>query len=323
VIDNAEARAIGLPKPYLIRAATMDDVESATEFFNVCEIDESGVPDYELEEVREEWSDTDLASNLALVVTPADQIVGSMEVRPEAHGSFDAFGYSHPHFRGQGLGTFLVRLSETRAKNGSRKEDSSELILRNWIATQNAEAAGLLSRLGYRQIKRFVRMEITHSSEPHQAPLPAGYEFRGVDIDRDLQQIFTLVDDAFSEHWTGAPRTFESWKKTALGFGFDAGLWSQVSFKGDPVASAIGQNLAGYGWIKWVGVLKHHRGQGIGKALLTDQFSRFWQRGIHTIGLGVDTENTTGALELYEKAGMRVSHSNDAYEKVIALTEDR
>jgi ribosomal protein S18 acetylase RimI-like enzyme len=35
------------------------------------------------------------------------------------------------------------------------------------------------------------------------------------------------------------------------------------------------------------------------------------------VGLGVDGENTTGAVRLYESAGMRVVRRNDTYEKVL------
>ena len=45
------------------------------------------------------------------------------------------------------------------------------------------------------------------------------------------------------------------------------------------------------------------------------QFQQFWNLGITRIGLGVDSENTTGALGLYLKAGMTMTKSHDAYEK--------
>jgi hypothetical protein len=38
--------------------------------------------------------------------------------------------------------------------------------------------------------------------------------------------------------------------------------------------------------------------------LLGDSFRRFWERGEHSIGLGVDAASGTGAFRLYERAGM-------------------
>lgn len=46
------------------------------------------------------------------------------------------------------------------------------------------------------------------------------------------------------------------------------------------------------------------RKRGVGTALLSDSFARFWERGEHSIGLGVDAASTTGAFRLYERAGM-------------------
>ncbi len=46
-------------------------------------------------------------------------------------------------------------------------------------------------------------------------------------------------------------------------------------------------------------------------------FGEFHRRGVHSVGLGVDAENLTGALRLYEKAGMHIHNQFDLYEKEI------
>ncbi len=161
-------------------------------------------------------------------------------------------------------------------------------------------------------------MEIELKEEPEPTGLPPGYSFRTFDENRDLRGIYAVVEDSFAEHWTASPRTYEPWSKTALGGGYEPKLWTQVFIEDQRVAVAIGQNLAGYGWIKWIGVMKEHRGIGIGLALLRDQFERYWAMGIRAIGLGVDTDNTTGAKALYERAGMNQTRSYDAWEITLA-----
>jgi ribosomal protein S18 acetylase RimI-like enzyme len=59
------------------------------------------------------------------------------------------------------------------------------------------------------------------------------------------------------------------------------------------------------------------RKRGLGLALLRVAFREFHGRGYHKVGLGVDAENMTGALRLYEKAGMHVIRQFDLYEKEI------
>ena len=46
-------------------------------------------------------------------------------------------------------------------------------------------------------------------------------------------------------------------------------------------------------------------------------FAEYHQRGKYKVGLGVDGDSLTGAMRLYEKAGMRVHRQLDLYEKVL------
>jgi ribosomal protein S18 acetylase RimI-like enzyme len=50
---------------------------------------------------------------------------------------------------------------------------------------------------------------------------------------------------------------------------------------------------------------------------LQHSFGEFYKRGVRKIGLGVDAGSLTGALRLYEKAGMSVFSQFDKYEKEI------
>ena len=60
------------------------------------------------------------------------------------------------------------------------------------------------------------------------------------------------------------------------------------------------------------------RRQGVGAALLGDAFARFWERGEHSIGLGVDAASGTGAFRLYERAGMAAVLGWVVHEKALA-----
>lgn len=53
----------------------------------------------------------------------------------------------------------------------------------------------------------------------------------------------------------------------------------------------------------------------MGAALLRDSFGRFWERGEHSVGLGVDAASDSGAFPLYERAGMTPVLGWVAYEK--------
>ena len=56
----------------------------------------------------------------------------------------------------------------------------------------------------------------------------------------------------------------------------------------------------------------------MGAALLADAFGRFWERGEHSVGLGVDAASDTGAFRLYERAGMAPVLGWVVYEKELS-----
>ena len=59
------------------------------------------------------------------------------------------------------------------------------------------------------------------------------------------------------------------------------------------------------GWISLLGVRPQWRGRGLGEALLVQSLNAFRSRGCRRAALNVDVDNTTGALRLYTKVGMK------------------
>jgi ribosomal protein S18 acetylase RimI-like enzyme len=68
-------------------------------------------------------------------------------------------------------------------------------------------------------------------------------------------------------------------------------------------------------WVRTLGVVSTHRGQGIARWLLLSACADAVDRGMSEIGLYVDTENVTGATRLYESVGMRAHLSIALWEK--------
>jgi ribosomal protein S18 acetylase RimI-like enzyme len=69
------------------------------------------------------------------------------------------------------------------------------------------------------------------------------------------------------------------------------------------------------GWVSELGVRRAWRKRGLGLALLKHAFAAFYTDGKKRAGLGVDASSLTGALKLYESAGMRVQRQFNQYEK--------
>jgi len=58
------------------------------------------------------------------------------------------------------------------------------------------------------------------------------------------------------------------------------------------------------------------------KAMPVHFMGEFYRRGVRKVGLGVDSQNLTGATRLYERAGMPIALQHDTYEKELRAGED-
>ena len=76
------------------------------------------------------------------------------------------------------------------------------------------------------------------------------------------------------------------------------------------------------GWVGTLGVTRSYRRNGLGLALLQHSFNEFYKRGRKQVGLGVDAGSLTGAVRLYERAGMHVAVRFDLYEKELRAGRD-
>ena len=65
------------------------------------------------------------------------------------------------------------------------------------------------------------------------------------------------------------------------------------------------------GHITSLGVRERWRRRGLGQALLRHALHSLRERGLRAATLGVDGSNESGAVRLYERAGMRIAGQID------------
>jgi ribosomal protein S18 acetylase RimI-like enzyme len=148
---------------------------------------------------------------------------------------------------------------------------------------------------------------------------PDGLRPRNLETGEE-ERVYEAHMDAFSDHWDFRRQPFELWRSfTTETHRYDPSVCWLVE-DGDELA-AISLNswhFSGdpqFGWIHVLGVRPAWRRRGLATALLRHSFRDFRSRGATKVGLGVDGENTTGAVRLYEQIGMRQVRRNDTYEK--------
>ncbi len=69
-------------------------------------------------------------------------------------------------------------------------------------------------------------------------------------------------------------------------------------------------------YVAYLGTDAAYRKRGLAAALLAHMLQACRAEGFDTVSLDVDTENPTGALGLYERAGFSVLHRQDNYHLV-------
>jgi ribosomal protein S18 acetylase RimI-like enzyme len=106
---------------------------------------------------------------------------------------------------------------------------------------------------------------------------------------------------------------------------FDPSLW-RVAWQGDQVAGMVlsfidkdENEIYGHkrGYTENICVRRPWRRQGLAKALIALSLIALKERGMTEAGLGVDAENISGALHLYESMGYRVVKTSTIYRKPI------
>jgi mycothiol synthase len=260
-------------------------------------------------DLEAEWLDLDLEQN-ARVVRDGDRIVGYGAVH-ELGELWRAEGFVHPDALGRGVGKLIATaLEEHAARRGARR-------IQNGVLEVDSAARRLLESLGYGAVRIFREMRIELQAPPPAPEWPDGLRVVPFDPERDALEFHAAHQEAFADHWDYTPRTFESWSKSHLDSErSDPTLWCVVR-AGDEIAAGTictGDTYGG-GWIHTLFTRRPWRKQGVGAALLADSFGRFWERGEHSVGLGVDAASDTGAFRLYERAGMAPALGWVAYEK--------
>jgi mycothiol synthase len=237
-------------------------------------------------------------------------------------------GWVRPAWRRRGLGRGLLRWTERRAGQVARVDGRpADRELSAWPDDQQVGAIALFESEGYR-IVRYGFLMVRDLTEPiPDLDLPEGLEVRLVEP-RDHRRIWDADAEAFQDHWNRAERTeadFERWFATPE---IETDLW-QVAWDGDEVAGGVmpfiypteneklGQRR---GWLEHISVRRPWRRRGLASALIARSLRVLRDRGLDEAALGVDAENISGALHVYESIGFRRSRTGISYRK--AFTAD-
>lgn len=161
-------------------------------------------------------------------------------------------------------------------------------------------------------------MEIRQNGQILQTELPEGFSFRPARLD-DVKEITELINNLISRFSIGVDGLKEPLARTEMKSpGIEPDLWF-LAKDGEEMAGYVFNRQRSFerddtGYLRVLGVRRPWRKRGLGLALLSHNFRKFWELGQKRVSLGMDTANITGALRLYEKADMNVHLQFTLYE---------
>lgn len=180
--------------------------------------------------------------------------------------------------------------------------------LRTFCNKLDTELLSLFEESGLSFLRDYYKMVKDQISKGFPA-LPANLTIEQLDLKENSQLLHRLETQSFDSHFGYIPLAHENWLAEKLA---EPQLDPKGTFlakvNGEPagflISSDARSDVKG-GWVDKLGVLKEFRGQGIGKLLLTWGIAHAAEKGYVSIGLGVDTGNESGALQLYTNQGFK------------------
>jgi mycothiol synthase len=232
-------------------------------------------------------------------------------------------GILHPDWRRKGIGRAMLHYNQDRLRQiASGHKGSSARFFSSGAADTEYGAEALLISEGYQVIRHFYNMVRPDLENIPDAPLPPGLEVRPV-LPEHYQTILDANHEAFRDHW-GFSEDYqpklEEWMEDR---NFDPSLW-KVAWDGDQVAGMVlnyidklenEQYQRKRGWTEDICVRRPWRKRGLASALIALSLHMLKEMGMEEAALGVDTENLSGALKLYERMGYQPVKRFSAYRK--------
>ncbi len=234
-------------------------------------------------------------------------------------------GAVDPAWRRRRIGTALLRDSErSSAVLAATLSVDRPLVHGCFTDDRNAGAMALAEREGYAPARWFFDMQRPGLDRdlPEIPALPDGLEVRPA-VETDFRAIWHADIEAFRDHWGGGDDSDEAFRRYQDAPDFDPSLWV-VAWDASEVAAACINTIyrteneelgLKRGWLDSVFTRRAWRRRGLASALIARSLHVLAQRGIEVAALGVDADNPSGALRLYESFGFAVVERGQAWRK--------
>jgi len=279
-------------------------------------------------EFDDPWSNAEIDSLAAF--TPAGQLAGFARTfqNPQPEGEVRCWlaVEVHPMQRTTGLEEALLDWAEERGRQRVLLTTSQPArVLRSGLQDTQRARQGQLVERGFSPARYFYRMRRDLSEPIAPVQLPGDLALR-VYTSELSDAVHAAFNEAFRDHWSFDPITAAEWQQFVVGRSSFRSDLSYVVMASDEVVgfsvNAISpEENARHGryegWIEELAVRRPWRKRGVATALLCASMHAFKAEGLQHTLLGVDTQNLSGALRVYESVGFKPIKRYIQFEKAV------
>lgn len=239
--------------------------------------------------------------------------------------TYDHDGSVLPDFRGRGIGRAMLRKNEAALRAYAEAHpDGRRGVFSAWTPDSAQPTVRLLLEEGYKAVRYFFEMTRPTLDDVPPPELPPALVFRPAEAG-DLRRIVRAEDEAFRDHWGHRELGDSDIDGILANPDLDPSLLV-VAWDGDDIAGVVtntiypAENAAlgiRRGWLERVSVRRPWRRRGVASAMIVESLRRLRDRDMTSASLGVDADNPSGALGLYERFGFETNQRAATYRKPI------
>jgi ribosomal protein S18 acetylase RimI-like enzyme len=238
--------------------------------------------------------------------------------------TYGVVGFLRPDWRRKRIGSAMLRHAEARLRQIAATHEPGPRFFQTGANDSEQGLQALLESQGYQPARYFVEMTRDINEPLPDAPMPPGLEVHPAD-ESMLRQVYEAHMDAFRDHWGFTEETFEEFSHWKEDPDFNPSLW-KIGWDGDQIAGMVLNFIdeaenAEYnrkrGYTEGISTRRPWRKIGLARSLLVQSIAMFREMGMAETALGVDTENPSGALKLYQSVGYKEIKRSMTYRKAM------